>query len=349
MGLANESIGPLGPQFGPDFILLKVKGEDGQPFELEVYPDANNPLLKKNGLPMQFYFLPQRVYLAKKQNSPKDYDFGMTIFKGLLTTEDTVGVSDAMTSAGEVSTGGGICSFSTTFAIPESVLQGAIDLLKKGSHAAPPAKIAPLFERGAQDPPPLLGIVPILENNVTIEVPHFADDRSAPFFVNAQGNGKGSIEASSISSFLVTLNSLAAGAVEGSLQKGVSPFTVHYNLKQMYYINACDIHIDVDLDKVFDQFSMAADAHGFFGHLDASFQSAYQSCITNGGITTTIKMDGAQVDQALKQMIDQRVSDMQTWAIEMMKTEIFSWNPTVDSAATASKTALGGLFGGAAV
>src|SRR5277367_1336222 len=127
--MANESIGPLGPQFGPDFITLQVNDETGKLFALEVYPDSNNQLLKNNGLPMQFYFMPQRVYLAKKQDSPKDFDFGMTIFKGLLTTEDTVGVTDAMTSAGEISSGGGICSFSTTFAIPESVIQGAIQQL----------------------------------------------------------------------------------------------------------------------------------------------------------------------------------------------------------------------------
>jgi hypothetical protein len=79
--MANETITGLGPLFGPNFILIEQNDDTGKLFQLEVYPDANNPLLRANGLQTQYYFTPQRVYLAKKQDAPADFDFGMTIFK----------------------------------------------------------------------------------------------------------------------------------------------------------------------------------------------------------------------------------------------------------------------------
>jgi hypothetical protein len=33
--------------------------------------------------------MPQNLYLAKKQNS-NDFDFSVTVFKGLMTSEDTL-------------------------------------------------------------------------------------------------------------------------------------------------------------------------------------------------------------------------------------------------------------------
>src|ERR1700746_279721 len=157
--MPNETIGPLGAQFGPNFILAEADDDKGVHFQLNVYPDANNPLLRANGMAMHFSFVPQRVYLAKKQDAPTDFDFALTIFKGLLTSETTIGVTDANTSMGEVSTGGGICSFSITFAIPESVINKVIDQIKLKEGI------------GSNGPTPQLGMVPILENNVTIEGP----------------------------------------------------------------------------------------------------------------------------------------------------------------------------------
>ena len=73
---------------------------DKVPYQLEIFPDANNALLKTNGLAQQYYFMPQRIYLAKKQDRPQDFDFGMTVFKGLMTPEDTVGVNPGQTTGG---------------------------------------------------------------------------------------------------------------------------------------------------------------------------------------------------------------------------------------------------------
>lgn len=74
-----------GPLFGPDFVEVTVNDDTGTQFTLQVYPDAHNGALKAAGLPQQFYFQPQRVVIAKKQDHPADYDFGMTVFKGLAS------------------------------------------------------------------------------------------------------------------------------------------------------------------------------------------------------------------------------------------------------------------------
>src|SRR5436190_1868302 len=129
--MPTDLLSPLGPLFGPNFITITQNDETGRAFQLEVYPDANNSMLRSNGVPMHFYFVPQRVFLAKKQTAPADFDFGMTLVKGLLTTEGTLGVTDEITAGGDVEVGGGFCTFSTTFAVPESVIRGATQQLRQ--------------------------------------------------------------------------------------------------------------------------------------------------------------------------------------------------------------------------
>jgi hypothetical protein len=341
--MANVAVQPLGPLFGPDFLLITVADPNSGNFELEVFPDANNATLKANGLPMQFYYMPKTLYLAKKQDNSGDFDFSVTLFKGLMTTEDTLGVGGMPTSGGEADAGGAFVSFSTTMAVPDSVVASALEMLKSQQHGPPPARIANQFARDATDPAPLLGVVPITDNQVTIEVPQLpgAGDDKSPWFISAQGKGQGSIEASGISSFLVTCNELAAGAIVGALKAGMSPFTVHYNLTEMFYMNACQIQMDIDVDKVFTQFSGAVQAkYGFFA---ADLQANYQSCITSGGITTVINENEVAVDADLKKMIDTQVGDMQTKAWDLVKNEIFNWQPKPDAPASASAGACGGV------
>src|SRR5215831_13973683 len=128
--MTDDSVSGLGPKFGPDFITIELNDEPGSQFALEVFPDANNPALKRNGLPTQFYYMPKQVYLAKKENSPSDFDFSVTLFKGLMTSEDTLGVSGVPSTGGEVDAGGAFMAFSTTMAVPESVIAQALAKLK---------------------------------------------------------------------------------------------------------------------------------------------------------------------------------------------------------------------------
>jgi hypothetical protein len=350
--MTNDAVTPLGPLLSADRIFVTATDNGKVPYQLEIFPDANNSLLKSNGLPQQFYFMPQRIYLAKKQDSPQDFDFGMTVFKGLLTPEDTIGVNPGQTTGGgDVEAGGGFCTFSTTFAIPPEVIQHATDSLKSQNFDAPvPAGLQAFLPGfGASDPAPILGIVPILGNLVSIAIPQFAPGGSpaAPLWAQAQSAQKGSIEATGISSFLVSCNELAAGAIAGSLKAGISPFTVNYALTEQFYLPTCEIDVDIDMDKVFDSFSAAVTVSSFIDN--ASFQAAYSNCVTNGAISTVMKIDEAAIPDDLKAIIMQQCTQMQTNAINWVKDAIFSWNPTSGADAAAQQTPMGSIFGGASV
>jgi hypothetical protein len=337
--MTDDSIHALGPLFGPDFITIEINDETGTPFALEIFPDAANPALKRNGLATQFYYMPKQVYLAKREDSPTDFDFSVTLFKGLMTTEDTLGISGVPSTGGEVDVGGAFMSFSTTMAIPENVIAQALAKLTSHDHEPPPARIAEYFVHDGQDPAPLLGIVPIVDNAVTIEVPQLSG--GDPFKISAQGTGHGSIEASGISSFLVTCPQMAAGAIVGALKDGHSPFTVHYNMKLLFYINACTIDLWVDCNKTFEQFS--GDVQAKYGLSQADLSANYQSCLTNGAITTVIQQNGTDVDADLKKLIEKTVSDMQDKAWNLVKSEIFDWQPKPDEPAKASQGGCGGV------
>jgi hypothetical protein len=348
----TDFISGLGPLFGPDFIEVTVNDETGMAYSLQVYPDANNPSLKAAGLPSQFYFQPQRVYLAKKQDSPQDFDFGMTVFKGLMTDETSLGVTGETTD-GSVEEGGGFCSFTTTFAIPDSVIAGAIQKLKSADHPAPNNRLLPFFNITSTDPDPRLGIVPITTSAVQIAVPDLVkatDGSKAPMYIGAQTSGKGSIEEHGFSSFLVTCNELAAGAIAGSLQAGVSPFMVTNILTESFYINGVTATVHVDVDKVYDSFSFAVSAGGFLGIDSFSASAAYSNCVTSGGITTEMSENGSVLDAKLKDWVDQKVDEMRQSAIDMVKEEIFDWDPSkTDSQASTDRGWFSSLFGGSSV
>ena len=106
--MTDNSIHALGPLFGPDFITIEIDDQSGAKYALEIYPDANNPALKQNGLATQFYYMPKQIELAKREDSPADYDFSVTLFKGLMTAEDTLGVSGIPSTGGEVDAGSSV-------------------------------------------------------------------------------------------------------------------------------------------------------------------------------------------------------------------------------------------------
>lgn len=349
----TDFVSGVGPLFGPDFVEVTVNDETGQAYSLQVYPDAHNPELKVAGLPTQYYFQPSRVYLAKKQDSPQDFDFGMTVFKGLMTSETTVGVQDGSTSNGDVEAGGGFCSFSTTFAIPDSVIAGAIQKLKASDHPAPAGRLQIYFNHQPQDPDPRLGIVPITESNVVIAVPDLVKASAgtkSPMFISAQTTGKGSIEEHGYSSFLVTCNQLAAGAIAGSIENGVSPFTVTNQLKESFYINGVTATVNVDVDKVYQSFSAAVSVGGFLGIDSFSASAAYSDSLVTGGVTTQIDENGSVLTPELKKWIEDKVDDMRKTAMDLVKEYIFDWDPSkTDSKASTDRGWFSSIFGGATV
>ena len=349
--MSDDFLSAAGPIWGPNFVLVTVQDDTGLTYQLQVFPDAKNMQLKAAGLAQQYYFEPGSVYVAKLQNGV-DFDFSMTVFKGLMTSETDIGVNAMNTNNGTVELGGGFCTFSTTFAVPDSVIANAIQKLKAQDHPAPVSRIAQLFGFQNGDPDPLLGIIPITENDVQILIPDLASAGGTknPMFISAQGSGKGSIEAHGKSSFVVTCNQLAAGAIAGKLQNGAPPFVVQCALKEQFYIEACQITLDIDVDKVYDSISTAVSAGGFLGIDSGALSASYANCQTNGGIVIDVKMDSGVLTDDQKKWIQQNVDDLQKKAWDMVKSDIFDWDPSkTDTPASADRGIVGSLFGGSSV
>lgn len=343
-----DLISGVGPLFGPDFVTVTVNDETGKPFQVQVYPDAVNPELRAGGLPTQYYFQPSQVFLARKHDAPDDYDFQMTLFKGLGTEETQITPAELEGAGTEV--GGGFCTFSTTFAIPESVIAGVLQKLKARDHALPVARLASYFNHQAGDPDPVLGIVPITNSAVVCAVP---DPNTVGAFMkmSAQYSGKGSIEPHGINTFLVSANLYAAGAIASALKAGAAPpFTVVNTLTESFYINGVTVVVTANADKLYDSFSAAISAGGFLGIDQFSADYAYSACVTSGAITTDISINGAVLDDATKKWVTDNVDAMKKSAMDLVKTEIFDWDPSkTDSKASTSRGWWSEVFGGSSV
>ncbi len=341
--MCADFLSAAGPLAGPDFVLITVT-DAGTRYELMVYPDANNPQLKEAGIPTQYYFQPAGVYLAKRPTDPANFEFGMTVFKGLLTSDRDVGVTS------DVEVGGGWCTFTTTFGVPEGVVEQALQKLLAEEHPKPAEKIAPYFNYSADAPTPKLGVVTITADEVTINVANLTQAGGAnQMWVEAVGSGKGSIAANGLNSFLVTCNELAAGAIAGSLKAGgVPPFLIACNLKEQFYIDAATVTVKVDVDKVYDAVSVAISAGGFLGIGSASLNAAYSNMQTTSAIAIDVKMDGAVLTEKEKEWIQGSVDEMRKRVFELVKKEIFEWEPGKgETPATAERGWASSLFGGA--
>ena len=320
-----DFVSGVGPLFGPDFVVVTVNDATGTQYGVQVYPDANNPELRAAGLPTQYYFQPAQVYLAHKQTSPQDFDFEMTLFKGLGSEEANITPTELQGASTEM--GGGFCTFSTTFAIPPSVIAAVIVKLQNREHDAPVPRLAPYFNQQPGDPAPGLGIVPITNSSVicAVQDPSVTDGK---ILMTAQYSQKGSIEQQGICTFLISCNLFAAGEIAAALKAGASPpFTVTNVLKESFYVNAVTAQVDVDIDKVYDSFSAAVDASSFLGIDDLSASEAWSSCITNGGVTTSITENGSVLDASTAKWVNDNVDEMKKTAMDIVKTEIFDWDP----------------------
>lgn len=89
--------------------------------------------------------------MAKKQNSD-DFEFSCTIFKGLMTSEDTLNSGNAASVGGEIDAGGGFVTFAMTMAIPSSVLSAAKAQIIAGQLSKVPPRIADHSRVAPTDP-----------------------------------------------------------------------------------------------------------------------------------------------------------------------------------------------------
>lgn len=104
---------PVGPLFAAGQTDITKSG-----YKITFLPDAHNDELQRAGLPAQYYWMPNEVRLAQKDNG--DYKFSMIHFAGVRSSDTTIG---ATSTDDEVA--GGMLTFSTTASPPGEVLREA--------------------------------------------------------------------------------------------------------------------------------------------------------------------------------------------------------------------------------
>lgn len=112
-----DFVTPLGAYFGGNYVIVTVM-QNGVQYDLQIYPDANNEALRAAGLQTYYYWQVKELSVPKRQDNPALFDFGMTLFKGLLTSDRDIGVTSS-----EQDMGGGWLTFSTTFGVPDGVIR----------------------------------------------------------------------------------------------------------------------------------------------------------------------------------------------------------------------------------
>src|SRR3954451_8431088 len=108
----------IGPVWVGGFEEIHVS-EAGVDYVLQFLPDKNNEALQAEGKNPVFYWLPNALRLARKQNG--DFRLSFLHFMGVQNGQTNLGVAPGQTRE----TSGGVLSFAMTGAPPDGVLADA--------------------------------------------------------------------------------------------------------------------------------------------------------------------------------------------------------------------------------
>ena len=116
-------------------MLVVQADKDGTTYQLNIFADLFNEELRKDGKPLQFYYLPDSLAWPKRNG---DYNVHFTKFAGVLTADDNIAVA----SPGQVEVAGGVLAFTSTSRYPIVSFKAAIDQLKHNAKNDPQSSIA---------------------------------------------------------------------------------------------------------------------------------------------------------------------------------------------------------------
>jgi hypothetical protein len=310
---------PAGPIFGPDFVAISLADGRGTSFEVPIFPDANNMELRAAGQAAVFYFQPARVFLANRRNSDAlDFSMRAMVKRG------------GGASAPHVEFVGGSCTFTTTFALTDSMTTEILADLMAHHHVPPPNRIAALFNHESADPTPDLRMVPIFHNAVSCMVPQ-PRPASGPAFLTAQPSQIGSIEMHARTTFLVSCNPAAAEEIVSNLRNGSSPpFVVTNTLTEQFNTGGAVLTVDirVDVEKLYGAFASALPQGDPRAIAAAIPTLAYDTGLNGGAVATHITDGSRTVDPALKAWIDMS-NPVKSTAVAAAKEHLFDIGPQV--------------------
>lgn len=333
-------------------------------YELTYLPDVQNDALQREGKPAVFYWIPNAVRIARKNHSDTgDFLFNLIRFAG---------IENQGAEGGNTMVAGGVVTFTTTMAPPDSVLKASQDKIIKQwtaqpdffwgiRNAQPPvfrpaiitsnittvSNVSPVANRGIPMFVPatraggrsgyrLLGSVPPPELPRVMRdgpVPSGAMD---PWYWQMQGEGQGSIDASGQNAFSALIGAYPTAILWEAFHGVASPIVVNQAMKLKVWSPVVELSIRGDWDTIFEHFSAAVHAHFLWASADVAAE------INNMKTKGVIKVD-LKVDQTLPgadkiaEQIEKRSDLILTKFTELAQKRIFEPPAPKVEAAQASK------------
>ncbi len=336
---------PIGPYYGPNRILVVQKDDDGNTYQLNIFADLFNEQLRKDGKPLQFYYLPDSPRMAKNDNG--DYMFHFTKFEGVLTADDNI----ATAGPGQVEVAGGVVAFTSTLKIPDQVITNAIEQLKqeiKNNAKYNQDKLFMLGEDTAQQV--MLGVVPIVDNDVTVSnlsPENVADPKTQqpdnPWEWKMQGEGKGTINPVGNNAFTAMVGQYPAQIVEQAFHGASSPIFVHNTLKHKFYTGSFMASIHGEWSAIFNHFS--ADLKASYLFVKADVAVAFNNAVKAGVITKAMTIDTEVLTPEREKMYEAQVDKVFDKFLDAAQKSILDVQPAkIDNAKAADTGAIGVSF-----
>jgi hypothetical protein len=307
-------------------------------YELLYLPDVNNNYLQAEGKNPVFYWIPNRVRMARKDGPDQgDFLFNLLRFSGVQGPDTTVGATDNREVAG------GLLTFTITGAVPDNVLQTSqqkiIDMYAQSgdffwgirgqkppifrpaiitsnvttvSNVSPnPRGLSPVLTRmrGGRNEIRAVGIPPHRRLPAVVRASDARDDSNLdPWYWHMQGEGTGSIDPSGQHAFSALLGAYPTAILWESFHGTASPVTVNQLMKLKVWSPVVSLRIDGHWDKVFEHFSAAASARYLWASADVKVE--LNKMRQNGTITVDLKVDPTIPNgEKIAESIDKR-SDM---------------------------------------
>ncbi|MFO0728075.1 MAG: hypothetical protein U1E65_30120 [Myxococcota bacterium] len=286
--------------------------EDG--YELLYLPDVDNDALQREGKPPVFYWLPNAVRIARKnQNEDGDFLFNLIRFAGV----EDVGNKNNMVA-------GGVLTFTATMAPPDHVLKTSQEKIIKQwtaqpdyfwgirtaqppvfrpaiitsnittiSNVSPTAnKLIPAFVRPTKGGPggfKLFGSVPPPVLPAVVREGSTNGSTLDPWYWQMQGQGSGSIDASGQNAYSALVGAYPTAILWEAFHGVSSPIVVIQALKLKVWSPVVELSIRGDWDTIFEHFSAAAHAHYLWASADIAAE--INNMRAKGKLTVDLKVD----------------------------------------------------------
>ena len=376
---------PVGPVFTGGFEEFVVTDENGEGHTLLFLPDRNNDALQRERKAPLFYYIPEKVRLARNANN-NDYKFRHIHFVGVFD-ETTAGIESGETA-------GGVLALTTTSRYTATVLKQAENqILDRFSgrndkywgvrtRVAPQIRIAPInanqtaissLAPDSSGGTPGLSATPVSGGEAVqpaspegprsreavlygsrspwAPVPHgrqfFRGTQIDAWAWRMQGNGPGSITGGE-NAYGGVIGPIPSEIVWAGFHGTYSPLFVTQNLILPMWSQQMHVKITGKWDRVFNHFSSHMNARYLW--FSADIKAEFNNLRISGGIKVEVDIDGTMPGAGeMEKLINQRIDLIVQLFTEQAKKVIFDPpQPQVEPAQASSGGIFSSLFGGGA-